>query len=396
MINRTTYLSKIIPFIDDELIKVLIGMRRVGKSTMFELIIKELKSRGIGNSNIININFEIYSNQQYTKAEVLYEHLLSLMVNRKKYYIFLDEIQEVENFERVINSLSVEKNVDIYITGSNSRILSGELTTYLTGRYISFEIFPLSFKEIADSKEGLNRDDLFIEYIQSGGLPSLQRFDSLVQKKIYLNDIYNSILLKDIVKRYKIRDVDLLERLLSFMINNISQTFSSKNITKYLKSEKRSMSRETIYSYIKACQNAFLLYSAPRYDIKGKEILKTLEKFFINDQGIRSLMFNNESDIEQVLENIIYFELLRRGYDVFIGFLPDSEIDFVAKKDSEKIYIQVSYLLASENTINREFGAFKSIRDNYKKYVISMDKIDRSRDGIVHLNIIDFLLSEGL
>lgn len=392
MIKRPIYLSKIIPFIDDKIIKVLVGMRRVGKSTMFEIIIDELKTRGVNDCNIININFEIWSNQKYTKANILYDYLSTLMNNEDKYYVFLDEIQEVDKFEKVVNSLVVEKNVDLYITGSNSRILSGELTTFLTGRFISFEIFPLSFKEIVDSKDNYNIDELFLEYVNSGGLPSLQRFNDFEQKKMYLKDIYNSILLKDIVKRYRIRDVDLLERLLSYMINNVSQTFSSKNITKYLKSEQRSLSRETIYSYIKACQNAFLLYSAPRYDIKGKEVLKTLEKFFINDQGIRSLMFNNESDIEQILENIVYFELLRRGYDVFIGFLRDSEIDFVARKGATKIYVQVSYLLASKNTIEREFGAYKSIRDNYKKYVISMDKVDRSKNGIIHRNIIDFLL----
>ncbi|MBN2650745.1 MAG: ATP-binding protein [Spirochaetales bacterium] len=392
MIDRYDYVEKIIPFVGDDLIKVLVGMRRVGKSTMFLQIIDYLKSSGIDSEHIISLNFEVWEARDLLDPNSLHDYISAKIIDDSKYYLFLDEIQEVDGFERVINSLSVSKNVDIYITGSNSHLLSGELSTFLTGRYVSFEIFPLSFKEIVEANPEADRDRLFTEYINFGGLPSIQRFDAPDQKKLFLSDLFNSILLKDLVKRYNIRDVDLLERLLIYMMENTSGVFSPNSIAKVLKNEKRAFSRETIYTYVKYCQSAFLLYSAPRYDIKGKEHLKTLEKIFINDQGLRSIYFNNSPDIEKILENIIFFHLRRKGYTVSVGTIGDKEVDFVAVKDNQKLYLQVAYLLASQQIIDREFAPLRQITDNFPKLVLSLDKFDFSQDGIVHRKLVEFLL----
>ena len=390
MIKRDLYLNKIKPIINDPLIKVITGMRRVGKSTLLFLIQEELKNRGINSKQFIHINFEILKYDQYR------EYIKNLIINDQKYYIFLDEIQEVKNFEKVVNSISVEYNVDIYITGSNSKLLSGELATLLTGRYYSLEVYPLSFKEIVESKN-INKFDLdreFVVYLNNGGLPAIQRFEEENVIKNYINDMYSSILLKDIVTRYSIRDIDLLNRFLNYVYHNIGQIFSASSITRFLKSEGRKLSKETIYNYIEACKNAYLIYGIGRYDIKGKQNLKTKEKYFINDLGIRSLFFDNENDISQSLENIVLLELLRRDYDVFVGEINQMEVDFIAIKGNERVYIQVTYLMSSKDTIEREFSSLESIEDNYPKYIISMDKIKRERSGIIHINIIDFLLAK--
>lgn len=402
MIKRDLYINKLKPLINDPLIKVITGMRRVGKSTLLLLIQEELKLAGVSDEQFISINFELMDFEALKTPKSLHDYIGSQIVNNKKYYLFLDEIQEVNGFEKVVNSINLKYDVDIYITGSNSKILSGELATHLTGRYFSLELYPLSFLEIiSHQKSSEIRTDLeqeFIGYIKYGGLPAIQRFgkkEDLI--KGYLEDIYSSILLNDIVARYSIRDVDLLKRFMKYLLHNIGQIFSAQSIANFMKNESRGLSRETLYNYLDACKNAFLIYGAQRYDIKGKQVLKTREKYYTNDLGIRGLFYSNEADVGQVLENIVYLQLLRSGYRVNVGEFGDQEVDFIAEKGSEKVYIQVAYLLTNTDTVEREFTALEKIQDNYPKYVLSMDKIKIERKGIKHLNIIDFLLDqEGL
>jgi len=402
MIKRDLYINKLKPLINDPLIKVITGMRRVGKSTLLLLIQEELKLAGVSDEQFISLNFELMDFEALKTPKSLHDYIGSQIVNNKKCYLFLDEIQEVSGFEKVVNSINLKYDVDIYITGSNSKILSGELATHLTGRYFSLELYPLSFLEIiSHQKSSEIRTDLeqeFIDYIKYGGLPAIQRFgkkEDLI--KGYLEDIYSSILLNDIVARYSIRDVDLLKRFMKYLLHNIGQIFSAQSIANFMKNESRGLSRETLYNYLDACKNAFLIYGAQRYDIKGKQVLKTREKYYTNDLGIRGLFYSNEADIGQVLENIIYLQLLRSGYRVNVGEFGDQEVDFIAEKGSEKVYIQVAYLLTNTDTVEREFTALEKIQDNYPKYVLSMDKIKIERKGIKHLNIIDFLLDqEGL
>lgn len=400
MIKRDSYINQLKLLIDDPLIKVITGMRRVGKSTLLLLIQDELKLRGISEKQFIHINFELLDYEELKKPKKLHDFIGAQIADNSKHYLFLDEIQEVDGFEKVINSINIKYDLDIYITGSNSKILSGELATHLTGRYFSLELYPLSFFEITNYLEvsgtQFDPDQEFIDYIKYGGLPAIQRFrkqEDLI--KGYLEDIYSSILLNDIVARYSIRDVDLLKRFMKYLLHNVGQIFSAQSIANFMKNESRSLSRETLYNYLEACKNAFLIYSAPRYDIKGKQALKTRVKYFANDLGIRGLFFNNETDIGQALENIIYLQLLRLGYRVYVGEFGNQEVDFIAEKGSVKVYIQVAYLLANEETVEREFSALEKIQDNYPKYVLSMDKIKIERNGIKHLNIIDFLLGEN-
>ena len=392
MIKRELYLSEIRKVLGKPVIKVLTGMRRVGKSTLLKQLRDELLNGGVPDTQMIFLNFELLKYEHLKDYRLLFEYITDLMINNEKYYIFLDEIQEVDSFEKVINSLHTEGKSEIFITGSNSKLLSGELATYLTGRFYTIEVFPLSFKEVVSNHKSDNVDDLFTEYIRNGGMPGRFEFDDLDSSRNYLTDMYRSILLKDIVTRYSIRDVELLERFLIFVLNNTSQIFSASTITNFLKSEGRKLSKETIYHYIDACKNAYLIHSIQRYDLKGKEVLRTNEKYFVNDLGIRSIYFDNEKDIGQSLENIVLIELLRRGYRVFVGKMGDKEVDFVIEKGSEKMYIQVAYLLAEQTTIEREFSALEKIEDNHPKFVLSMDKINRSRNGIKNQNIIDFLL----
>ncbi len=394
MIRREYYLSKVRQVLNKPLIKVLLGMRRVGKSTLLKQIMEELAQNGIPESQIIFINFELLQFEPFKDYQSLNEYLRKLMTTNMKYYIFLDEVQEVQGFEKVVNSLNAEGIAEVFITGSNSKLLSGELATYMTGRTYSIEVFPLSFYEIQSANIEEDRETLFVDYIKNGGMPARFDFESIDSAKNYLSDMYSSILLKDIVSRYSIRDVDLLERFLIYVLHNISQIFSANSITKFLKSEGRKLSKETIYNYIDACRNAYLIHSIPRYNIKSKELLRTNEKYFINDLGIRGLYFNNEEDIGQSLENIVLLDLLRRNKKVYVGKIDEYEVDFVVVDGSDIEYIQVTYLLAEDSTIEREFSALERINDNYPKTVLSMDRIDRSRNGIQHKNIIDFLLRD--
>lgn len=401
MLKRDEYIKQIVPFIDKDVIKVLTGIRRSGKSVMLKLLMEELKNRGINENQFIYINFENLKYRNLKNYERLYDFILNKVDDKyKSYYIFLDEIQEVEEWERCVNSLRVDEdfNFDIYITGSNAKLLSGELSTYLSGRYIEFVVYPFSFKEFFEIMKEKNKEidlkEAFQKYVKFGGMPFLHNLDYNFEASMqYLQDLYASIILKDITQRNNIRDTDLLERIINYVIMNIGNTFSATSISKFFKSENRKVATETILNYIKACEEAFLVYRVARNDLLGKKILNVNEKYYIADHGIReAIMENNQKNINQVLENIVYFEMLRRGYNIKIGKVDNLEVDFVCKKNDETIYIQVSYLLASEDTKEREFSVLENIKDNYPKYVLSMDEFDMSRNGIKHVNLIEFLI----
>ena len=402
MTKRELYIEKIKPFIDKDIIKVLTGIRRSGKSVMLKLIMEELKQNGIDEKQFININFENLINRELTTSDKLHKYILKKASEiKKKCYIFLDEIQEVKDWEKCINSLRVneEYSFDIYITGSNAKLLSGELSTYLAGRYVEFVIYPFSFKEFLDTLKSIQQSisirEAFQKYIKFGGMPFLYNLAFKEEASLqYLNDIYSSIILKDITQRNKIRDTDLLERVINYLIMNVGNNFSATSISKFFKSENRKVSVETILNYIKAAEEAFLIYKVSRDDLIGKKILNVNEKYYIADHGIReAILESNQRDINQIFENIIYLELLRKGYNIRVGKVDNLEVDFVCTKGNEKLYIQVAYLLASPETIEREFSSLEKINDNYPKYVISMDEFDMSRNGIRHINIIDFLLN---
>lgn len=401
MIKRESYMSRIRPFIGNELIKVLTGIRRSGKSVMLNLIQEELIDRGIDPRQFVSLNFENMSNAHLCTATALHDEILQLAKEiGGKVYLFFDEIQEVADWEKCINSFRVELDCDLYIAGSNAKLLSGELATYLAGRYVEFVIYPFSFGEFMELYRtvypGTADRQCFNQYLTLGGMPYLSnlRYDEVASSQ-YLRDLFNSVELKDIVKRNNIRDVDMLERIIAYITTNIGTTFSSTAISKYLKSEGRSVSPETVLNYIKGCVDAFLFYPVKRQDLQGKKILTVNEKYYVADHGIREAVFGgNMKDINLVLENIVYMELIRRGYSVTVGKVSEKEIDFVCEVRGRKLYVQVSYLLASQETIQREFGVFSSIRDNFPKYVVTMDELDMSRDGIKHCNIRDFLLAE--
>ena len=368
MIKRETYMRRIRPFIGSELVKVMTGIRRCGKSVMLELIKEELKNSGVPEANIISINFE--------------------------------DMQEVADWEKCINSFRVEFDCDIYITGSNAKLLSGELATNLGGRYVEFTIYPFSFSEFTELYKGIfpgaQPQECFQKYLLFGGMPYLANLRYAEEPcRQYLTDVFNSVQLKDIVKRNKIRDVDLLERILSYIIANVGTTFSATSISKFFKSEKRNVAPETILNYIRHCTDAYLFYPVKRQDLQGKQILASSEKYYIADHGVREAVFGgNMRDINLILENIVFMELLRRGYNVTVGKTGNLEIDFIAEKHGEKIYVQVCYLLASPETIAREFGVYDNVNDNFPKYVVSLDEFNMSRNGIKHCNIRNFLTKE--
>lgn len=401
MIKRESYMKRIRPFFGNDLVKALIGFHRSGKSVMLDLIKEELCASGVDSSQFISINFENMRNAHLCTAVALHDEIIRRASEIKdKVYLFFDEIQEVDAWEKCINSFRVELDCDIYITGSNAKLLSGELATYLAGRYVEFVIYPFSFAEFIELYRTIfpNADirQCFSKYLRAGGMPYLSnlRYDETASRQ-YLQDLFNSVELKDIVKRNNIRDVDMLERIIAYVTSNIGTTFSSTAISKYLKSEGRSISPETVLSYIKACTDAFLFYQVKRQDLQGKKILTVNEKYYVADHGIREAVFGgNMKDINLVMENIVYMELLRRGYTVTVGKTGDKEIDFVCEDQGNKLYIQVAYLLASTDTIEREFGVYDRVRDNFPKYVITLDEFDMSRNGIKHRNIRDFLLQE--
>lgn len=399
MIKRELYMSRIRPFIGNDLIKVLTGIRRSGKSVMLNLIKEELKENGIEETQFISFNFEAMSNAAYCTAQALHKEVTHRAEHIPgKVYLFFDEIQEVEDWEKCVNSFRMELDCDIYITGSNAKLLSGELATYLAGRYVEFIIYPFSFGEFSELYATVYPEAMptqrFQAYLTTGGMPYLANLRFAEEPgRQYLEDLYNSVVLKDIVKRNNVRDVDLLERIIAYITANIATTFSATSITKFFKNEGRTVSAETVLNYIRYCLDAYLFFRIKRQDLQGKQLLATNEKYYIADHGIREAVFGgNMRDINLILENMVFMELLRRGYTVTVGRTAEKEVDFVCEKKDQKLYVQVTYLLAAQETVKREFGVYDSIRDNFPKYVVSMDDLDMSRNGIKHRNIRDFLL----
>ena len=396
MLKRELYLKRIREFYDSDLIKILVGIRRCGKSVILEQIIEELKTKGIDEKHIIYVNFEFIEFEELTDYKKLNTYVKERIQDEKMYYLFFDEIQNVDNFEKVVNSLRASKKVSIFITGSNSRLLSEELSTVLSGRYVSFRINPLSYKEVLELK-GIEKstDEVFEDYMKWGSLPNRFEFESEEAIKNYLYGVFDSIILRDVVERLKIRDTALFNLILQYIVDTIGREFSAENIMNFLRNEGREVSTLTIYSYLDALCKALLIRKVYRYDVHGKAVLKTLNKYYVTDLGIAQIK-NNKTEIDRcyAIENIVYNELIIKGYDVFTGKTKKREIDFVATKPNKKIYIQVAFSIPNEDTKNREFGAYSVITDNYPKYVISLDKLNYEYNGIKHLNLIDFLLDD--
>ena len=401
MIERPLYLDKIMPFVDTPFVKILTGVRRCGKSTILKMIIKKLREeKHVDDEQILSYRFDSMEYEDMTTKE-LYLELKSKIIQSKKTYLFLDEIQEIEGWEKVVNTLASDFDVDIYITGSNSRMMSSEISTYLTGRYITFHIYTLSFEEYLMFKKSYTTlKDLkqeFSQYVRLGGFPATHLQD-YSQDEVYtiVKDIYNSTIFSDIVRRNQVKKIDQLERVVKYTFNNIGNTFSAKSISNYFKSEQRKIDNETVYSYLEKLQKAYILHKCSRYDLQGKVILKTQEKFYLADVSLRySVLGYTVDSIAASLENIVYLELKRRGYDVYIGKIKDKEIDFVATKQNEKIYVQVTQEIKSEKTQKREYEQLLEIRDNYPKYVVMADNFAGGNyEGIKTMNIVDFLLSK--
>ena len=398
MIIRERYLKLIRPFYDQDLIKVLIGIRRSGKSVILTQIMDELKQKSIDSKHIIYMNFEDYDYEAYTDPQKLNDYIKEKINDDEKYYIFFDEIQNVDKWERVVNSLRATKNASIFITGSNSDLLSSDLATHIAGRYVSFKVTPFTFEEVCELLNVTDSRDIegaFNDYIKWGGMPQrfMQNDDN--SKRTYLYDIYDSIIMKDIVKRFNIKDIDLLRRIITYILTTPSQVFSPDSLKKYMQSDSRNVSLETIYNYLDYIVRANLISKAERYDVRGKRILTGKYKYYLTDLGFTNVLsVGRKEQIGSYLENIVYNELIARGYNVNVGTLDNGEIDFIATKFNEKIYIQVAYILSDESVITREFGAYKKIEDNYPKYVISLDELDMSQNGIKHYNIRDFLLAQ--
>ena len=398
MILRPDYIKAVEPYIDAPLVKILSGVRRCGKSTILEMIQNELKNRGIEKERIISKRYtEMDVDENYTSKE-MYAELKNLIANKGRCYLFIDEPQEVDNWEKVVNSLFESEDVDIYITGSNSKLMSSEISTYLTGRYVSINCYTLSFKEYLNFKGKTEADakDMFEEYLQFGGFPiiGISNFDTRSAYQI-VDGIYSSVITRDISKRHRIRNKDLFDRVVKYIIENVGKTFSANSIVKFLKNEKRSLSVESIYNYIKWLSEAFIIYPCQRYDLQGKSVLKTQEKYYLSDISIKySKMGFNKQMTSAMLENIVYLELKHRGYDVYIGKNDTKEIDFVAIRRDEKIYVQVCVELPTEST--RETDNLMDIKDHYHKYVVSMDELAiGNENGIEIVHIADFLLRES-
>ena len=392
MVKRTEYLEKLKKIKDMQIIKVITGVRRCGKSTLLSQFKNFLIESGVLEEQIISINFEDLKFEDLKDYKLLYQYINERLVPNKKNYIFIDEIQEVENFQRAVDSLFIKDNTDIYITGSNAMMLSGELATLLSGRYIEISILPLSFSEYLELDETQDVRQTWNKYFENGGFPyAIQIKDDDIRKD-YLTGIYNTVLLKDIVARNKVQDITLLESVVKFLFENIGNIVSPKKIADTLVSYGRKTTSSTVENYIEALKSSFILYKAGRYDIKGKQYLKSLEKYYIVDIGLRKLLINKKhSDIGHILENIVYLELIRRGYTVYIGKIGDLEIDFIAERNNEREYYQVSATILDENTFKREIMPLKKVKDNFQKFIISMDEINLSEDGIKHINILDFL-----
>ena len=403
MILRKSYVDQITPFIYMPLVKILTGIRRCGKSSIMRMLMNDLREKGIPEENIVRFNFDTLE-WQNMDAKQVFEIIKEKLAPSQRTYLFLDEIQEIEHWERLVNTLMTEDeyNVDIFVTGSNSKMMSSEISTYLTGRYISFRVHPLSFAEYLEFRQkygelvgppDLNKE--FMRYLEYGGFPAvhLKPF-TLDEAYVIVRDIYNTTIYTDIVKRNQIRKVDQLERIVKFAFDNIGNTFSANSIKGFMESQNRKIDVETVYSYLSKLEGAYILNRCSRQDLHGREILKTQEKFYLADNALKHAVLGyKHDDISQTLENVVYLELRRRGYDVYVGKLDTREIDFVAEKQGKIIYVQVAYLLVDKKTQEREFGNLLKIEDNYPKFVVSMDEVDMSQKGIIHLNIKDFLLN---
>lgn len=399
MILREEYLKKLSTYMDAPIIKILAGIRRCGKSTILEMLHKELISKGIDESNIICKRYTSFEIDDCYTAKDMYNDIKKEMINDNKYYLLLDEVQEIDGWEKAINSLLEDTNADIYVTGSNSKLMSSEISTYLTGRYVLIPVYPLSFKEYLDfkSSSAKSEKELLNEYIKFGGFPivALGNYDEQSAYQI-VEGIYNSVITSDITKRHNIVNFDLFNRVVKFIIENVGKTFSANSIVKFLKGEGRALSVESIYNYLEWLEKAFVIYRCRRYDLQGKSVLKTQEKFYLADQSLKyCIMGFNPKSIASMLENIVYFELKRRGYEVYIGKLGTKEIDFVAIKRDERVYVQVCRTLP-ENS-DREIGNLLAIKDQYPKYVVTLDELSTGNvNGVKIIHLFDFLLKEYL
>lgn len=400
MIFRENYVKKIMAFTDTPFVKVLTGVRRCGKSTIMQMIMDELRAKGIPEERIVSYRFDSMEYEGMT-AKQLYEMLKEKLSETEKTYLFLDEVQEISSWEKTVNSINTDFNVDIYVMGSNSRMMSSEIATYLTGRYVSFRIFTLSFEEYLTFKKQYGEvEDThkeFVNYIKYGGFPAihLQKY-TLDEAYTIVRDIYNSTIFSDIVKRNQVRKVDQLERVVKFVFDNVGKTFSAKSISDYIKSEHRTIDNETVYNYLEKLESAYILHRCRRYDVQGKELLKTQEKFYLADSSFKySVLGYNDQSIAAMLENVVYLELLRRGYEVCIGKTPSGEIDFIATRQNDKLYIQITKEIHSEKTEKREYDRLLEINDNYPKYLLRTDDFaDGNYQGIKTMHVADFLLSK--
>ncbi len=399
MLKREIYLTRIRGFYDSDLVKILVGIRRCGKSVILKQIMDEIEEKGVQKDHILYINFELVEFEELKDYKKLNYYIKEKIQDDKKYYVFLDEIQNVQKFEVVVNSLRASlENISIFITGSNSKLLSNELSTVLSGRYVLFNIYPLTFKEYIELTRSEPKDEkVFWDYVKWGGLPNRVQFTDEMNIKDYLHSVFDSIILRDVVERLGLKDITLFNLILQYLIDITGREFSANNIIGYLKNEGRIISTETLYTYLDALCKALIVEKIYRYDIHGKAILKTLNKYYMTDLGIAQIKNNNfEINKSFTIENVVFNELLARGYEVYIGKLNPGEIDFMATKSGKKEYFQVAYLLNDEKVVEREFGAYKTINDNYPKYVLSMDKTDFSQNGIIHKNIIDWLLDVNI
>ena len=397
MINRPDYINAVTPFIDKPLVKILAGIRRCGKSTIFEMLKLELLKRGVDEDNIIQKRYTEMDIPENTSAAEMYNEFLDAISGKGRCYLLLDEIQEVKDWEKAVNSLLEGADVDIYVTGSNSKLMSSEISTYLTGRYVSIPVYTLSFREYLNFKADstLSRKELLEEYIRFGGFPIIALTD-YEEPSAYqiVNGIYHTVVSRDIVKRHRINKQDLFDRVVRYIIENMGKTFSANSITKFLKSEHRTVSVESIYNYLRWLEQAFIIYPCQRYDLQGKSILKTQEKYYLADVSLKySLLGYNRKMLDGALENIVFLELKRRGYDVFIGKNENREIDFIASRRNEKIYVQVCVQLPADS--DREVGNLMEIKDHYPKYVVTMNSMDAGiENGIKIVHLADFLLEE--
>lgn len=397
MVKRELYLKRIRPFYDSEMVKVITGIRRCGKSILMKQIMEEIKMHKVDDEHLIYINFEDYQYRKISVPDALYEYIESKIADEKKYYLFIDEIQNVADFELVINSFRATHDVSIFITGSNSKLLSGELATHLGGRTISFRIMPFCFREFVSFCEETGNakplDSLLDEYMQWGGFPLVCKEREESSKEIILSNIYDSVVLKDVVMRNKIASAAALDRVLEYVTANSSLTISGQTIAYALKSDGIGVSVPTVYDYLKHMSDACICDKVPRYDIRGKKVLSFEEKIYVCDLGFFHLKKNRvKEEYSRIVETICYNELIVRGYKVYVGKTYKGEVDFIAQRGDEKIYLQATYILGSEETVEREFGAYAAIEDNFPKYVISMDRVPLSRDGIIHMNLCDWLM----